>query len=223
MRRCGFTSIELLSSLVIITLLAATFGAVMKDRRDKEWQQRGRMCGPNQRQIGLAIHQYASDNSDTFPLAKIGNGQFGWADSLLPYTKTTRIFQCGLETARPGPTTIVGTDPNYIDYFYNSLLSNTNVSALSMVTITVMLGEARAGNTRHHSNGGTSKMPGVASFVDDSGAPVGAAMRHYRGGGMYAFADGHVKWLKGSDDNTCPEIMNAASGLKFRVYGFAIK
>jgi prepilin-type processing-associated H-X9-DG protein len=43
------------------------------------------------------------------------------------------------------------------------------------------------------------------------------------GGANYAFADGHVKWIQGSDSNTCPAINNAASGAHSTFPGVAIK
>jgi prepilin-type processing-associated H-X9-DG protein len=83
-----------------------------------------------------------------------------------------------------------------------------------------MVGDATPGNGRHHSTGGAAMKPGVASLVNRNGVAVGAAVRH-SGGANYGFADGHVKWLKGADANTCPTIRNVAAGVNGSRVGFA--
>jgi prepilin-type processing-associated H-X9-DG protein len=50
---------------------------------------------------------------------------------------------------------------------------------------------------------------------------VGAATRHLDGAN-YCFADGHVKWLKGSDANTCPVMRGGGASATSAYPGFAI-
>jgi len=214
MKRRGFSTIELLVVLAIVTVLAAILMAVMNHRREEERQRRARNCGPNLRQIGVAIKQYLSDYDEKFPMVSVHNAPYGWADAVQPYVRDTQLFQCGANDAMPGPADFDGSDPNYTDYFYNSRLAGHDESELQYIASTVILGDAVPGNARRHSTGGTVKSPGaIANLVDSSGEPIGAATRHLDGAN-YAFADGHVKWLKGSDANTTPAIRANASGSK---------
>jgi prepilin-type processing-associated H-X9-DG protein/prepilin-type N-terminal cleavage/methylation domain-containing protein len=208
MRRHGFTWIELAAVLAIILIIAAILFPVFARRSD---QPHGPSCQQNIRQVGLAIKQYLSDYDESFPRVSSGGVYYGWADAVQPYVKNTQLFQCPNETTQPPSgtaTAVIGTDPLYSDYFYNSRLAGQNESTLKHIASTVMLGDAASGNARRHSTGGAATTPGVASLVDSAGAPVGAATRHLDGAN-YAFADGHVKWFKGSSANTCPAIRNA--------------
>lgn len=218
MKRRGFTWIELVVVLAIVLIIAAILFPIFA--RPKVGDRRT-PCSSNLRQVGLAIKQYTQDNNEFFPMVKGAGSSYGWADAIQPYMKSVQLLQCQSEPTRPmradGPAT-----PNYSDYFYNSRLDGQNGSALPYISNTVMLGDAVTGDARQHSTGGTAKIPGAASLVNRASTPIGAAMRHLDGA-YYGFADGHIKWYKGSDANTSPQIKNAASGAHSHSVGFAIK
>lgn len=82
MRRRGFTLVELLVSIAIITLLAALLFPVFAAARGAA---RRTVCISNMRQIGLALQMYRQDNEELPPRLSTVN------DS---YVKDPRIFLC---------------------------------------------------------------------------------------------------------------------------------
>jgi len=92
----GFTLIELLVVIAIIAILASILFPVFARAREKA---RESSCMSNQKQIGLAIHMYASDYDDLMPIANskpavADDGPPGLRDVILPYCKNTQIFRC---------------------------------------------------------------------------------------------------------------------------------
>lgn len=137
---------------------------------------------------------------------------YGWADALQPYLRSTQIFQCPSETNSANSTVNAGTgtapDPTalgYTDYYYNGNLSQVSDASFNSPAETIMLGDGNTADSRYTYDGcvytalsgspsGTACSTGGAqSYITN----MTGAGRHLDGGN-YAFADGHVKWLKGS-------------------------
>lgn len=96
--RKGFTLIELLVVIAIIAILAAILFPVFAKARDKAYQT---SCLNNEKQLGLAILQYAQDYDGTFPPsyyylngANSNNGYMHWSGMIMPYCKNDKIFVC---------------------------------------------------------------------------------------------------------------------------------
>jgi prepilin-type N-terminal cleavage/methylation domain-containing protein/prepilin-type processing-associated H-X9-DG protein len=102
-RKSGFTLIELLVVIAIIAILAAILFPVFAQAREKARQA---ACLSNEKQIGLAFLQYASDYDESLPF---GNGTIqaappytanscnrtsGWAGPLYPYVKSKTVYLC---------------------------------------------------------------------------------------------------------------------------------
>ena len=88
-RRGGFSLIELVVVLLIITILMAfLLPAITKARRAAQ----GAACLSNLRQIAVGFHLYASDNGGKLP--DPGAGDVAWEDMLAPYLRVPEIYQC---------------------------------------------------------------------------------------------------------------------------------
>ncbi|MGI4788065.1 MAG: DUF1559 domain-containing protein [Janthinobacterium lividum] len=91
--RKGFTLIELLVVLTIIGLLAALLFPVFLKARENANKT---VCQSNLHQIGLALHQYASDNDSDYPPDDpelSHNPHLVWT-LLMPYTHSADVFYC---------------------------------------------------------------------------------------------------------------------------------
>jgi prepilin-type N-terminal cleavage/methylation domain-containing protein/prepilin-type processing-associated H-X9-DG protein len=115
-RTSAFTLIELLVVIAIITTLAAILFPVFAQAREKARQT---ACLSNEKQLGLAILQYAQDNDERFPDGINPTGSWfwageGWAGQISGYVKSPALFHC------PDDST-AGDAPNdyVVSYGYN--------------------------------------------------------------------------------------------------------
>ena len=120
---------------------------------------------------------YSQDYDGRFPA--ILRGEEGWADALNTYTKTYGIFHC--------PTVGESYKAHNSDYFLNARIANIQTSHLKFPNQTISFGEGLGkGGTNSH----FLEMP--FDWKTDENSP---AQRHL-GGANYAFADGHVRWIR---------------------------
>ena len=91
-RKAGFTLIELLVVIAVIAIIAAILFPVFSKARERARQT---SCLSNERQLGLAVLQYAQDNEETTPQAFANNNfTISWWYITYPYYKSNAVTRC---------------------------------------------------------------------------------------------------------------------------------
>lgn len=153
-------------------------------------------CQSNLKQMGIAFAQYAQDYDDHLPLPvggdhseTYGTPPFGWAEALLPYSKSINILYCPSDVW----PSLDGQIPKgfFSDYWMNARLSGRKQSALA--TTIIMVGDG-IGDKRGTARYATTAPPTQTPTCGGQGGNCQSAWKHL-GGANFLFADGHVKWL----------------------------
>jgi prepilin-type N-terminal cleavage/methylation domain-containing protein/prepilin-type processing-associated H-X9-DG protein len=170
----GFTLIELLVVVAIIAILGAVLmgsiqGAIQSANTAK--------CAGNLKAIGVALIQYASDNSNCLPQRYYAATDSGYATLLMPYVgNNSAVFLCPSLSDPDWPE-----QPAYgMNWYYDNanLLTVQNMSQTILATDTS--GPEGRGSNRADQN---------------SGDPGELATTRHRGEANYLFFDGHVERL----------------------------
>ncbi len=188
------TLLKALSFLVILVLVGLVLFPLSRDilRPDKNY------CPSNLKQISLGIFQYTQDYDEKYPPVNLNDTNIsmekplGWADALFPYLKSHQLFWCSQQlkegvrdnTLRPPAAR------DYTDYFFNRRLGGEEQAKVEAVALTIMLGEGNDGTDAANARYSLQELP--QQWRTDKTSP---SHRHLEGGN-YAYADGHVRWLK---------------------------
>lgn len=195
--KSGFTLIEILVVIAIISLLAAILFPVFAKARENA---RRASCMSNQKQLALAILQYAQDYDEHLP--SYWNGRTGsedtWPQQIYPYTKSTQVFYC--------PSNSSGLDTSQLP-----AISTSAYGLNAYLTITLAgYNSGPTGNRCRNDGGcygislaGISTSPPVILLADSPASKAYfvkwqsslPATLHLEGTN-FAFIDGHVKWFK---------------------------
>ena len=131
MMRRAFTLIELLVVIAIISILAAIIFPVFSSAREKARQA---SCTSNEKQIGLAMLQYAQDYDEVLTRSFYGSAtadsdmtaNYKWMDAVYPYVKNQQVFTCPSDTS--SLPYIFRTGENYGSYGLNGAYGNAGDS-----------------------------------------------------------------------------------------------
>ena len=176
----GFTLVEL---LVVIGILAALAGILLPVLAGARERARGTSCTANLSQLAKAMLMYADDYDGRLPPEWSPAGQ-GYREVLEPYVVDLRVFVCPSQD-----------DDTYVSYglpawvAYEALwLGSTRLSAPRDGASAILLAENWSSyySTRDPVHWPTRWFPEQNNV----------AWERHTGGANYAFADGHVKWLK---------------------------
>ncbi len=110
-RRIAFTLIELLVVIAIIAILAAILFPVFAKAREKARQS---SCSSNEKQMALALMQYAQDYDETLPpYYDFTLGRY-WQQMTDPYVKSQQVLWCPSSTSKNFTTDNYGGNYNYV-------------------------------------------------------------------------------------------------------------
>jgi len=165
-------------------------------------------CRLNVQQIALALLVYSQDYDQKLPPAVISTKTIGWAEGTRPYIENSRIFQCPSEhhERQDNPDS-----PGFTDYWINRNAAGVKLQNFKDKAETILLGDGDGGSPESTASYTINQLP--ASWLQSSDSP---AKRHL-GGANYAFADGHVKWLKPEEISQSPTSQRAV------VHTFSVK
>mgnify|MGYP001163444239 CR=1 FL=1 len=178
--RKGFTLIELLVVIAIIAILAAILFPVFAKAREKARQS---SCLSNNKQLGLAIMQYAQDYDERLPRTYFSppTGNLHWAMVVAPYIKNLQVFDCPSYSFKWN-----GAWSEQMSYGYNIFFEGNGVGLGQVVSPaeTVLLGDGT--NFRLKPQGHSFESYAVSRLVDP---------RHNDMANI-TYCDGHAKVMK---------------------------
>jgi prepilin-type N-terminal cleavage/methylation domain-containing protein/prepilin-type processing-associated H-X9-DG protein len=195
----GFTLVELLIVIAIISLLAAILFPVFARARDNA---RRANCQSNLKQIGLALMQYVQDYDERLPNRGVGN--IDVQVRFQRYVKNRQIFICASQKTIVSAAGIESPfDANInISYGYNFEQADTkyppHIAYIQFADRLCLISEQRGSVDR-------VALPGALTdqrfWLD---------FRHFDGVNLL-FADGHVKWYDGNNQGVTYNSVTATS------------
>jgi prepilin-type N-terminal cleavage/methylation domain-containing protein/prepilin-type processing-associated H-X9-DG protein len=189
--REGFTLVELLVTICIITILAV-LSIPAYNMAILHANCVG--CCSRMRTLGTAFALYATDNNEQLPGRIEGDGNNKWPTLLEPYVPDVKTYvDPGDPVASQVPSTnLVSNSANNSSFFFNGfndLGGYTNPSVtVNLTTLTdaanlILIGQKVHGNTQFYMD-----------FVEGNQDDI-LNKTAYFGGSNYAFADGSARFL----------------------------
>lgn len=182
MKKNGFSLIELLVCIVVISVLAAILYASTAKSRERAY---GVACTNNMRQISVSIQMYISDHDDNFPSLDAWEH---WNES--KYFKNLTCPSVSNSSKQTNTQSIRGIP----GYAYNAYLGGKEIndknvsvkeSEINFPSTTALLCEEEV------------QIPFSTGPSDHSGpGDNDVYFSRHSNGSNFAFVDGHVKWYR---------------------------
>lgn len=122
----GFTLVELLVTMAIISILTALLMPVVIATRTKVYAH---VSGGGLRQVGMACSLYRTDHDGYFPIPHWagpgdasdanGDGVAEWYEKLIPYVDTVRVFRVTVDESDAALRPCSFADNSWFDYRVN--------------------------------------------------------------------------------------------------------
>lgn len=219
----GFTLLELLAVLTVISLLTALLVPALSRGRARA---HATVCASNLRQLGMAFQLYLPDNADGFPTSapqsglgaqpedwlwwQVAPGQVTMRDprqgSVMPYLGQydPRYLRCPADRHAEARQVLWKRNPGTEQYFYSySLNAHSDVGMASYISRDrSMIILNKSGRIRNpagkimlaEEKGAANDGPGDAVIDDGRWQPLGYPLTmRHSGKANVAFADGHVE------------------------------
>ncbi|MDR3708214.1 MAG: DUF1559 domain-containing protein [Capsulimonadaceae bacterium] len=165
----AFTLIELLVVIAIIAILAAILFPVFATAREKARQS---SCASNEKQIALAMVQYAQDYDEMmvpYRLSYTGINSYNcWTACVYPYVKSLNVFICPSQSFQG----------SQLDYTYNEAVGsicsssqggcvgNQSITQVQYPASTVTITDAMGGSDSSVASNISSSTSGAAYFFE---------------------------------------------------------
>jgi prepilin-type processing-associated H-X9-DG protein len=181
-------------------------------------------CRTNLKHIALAVKQYQNDWDERYPNV-YGAAGTGWAYALHPYLPSTQVLQCPSDA---NPSARSPLESGYSDYWYNAnfmIRFERDGKVIYRVCSghgptyqerNILLGDggtvsaSRGHDSTYNQCGDGSSLTGPNQIcrIAKSLIAVYPAAQIHLNGANFAFADGHVKWIKSDIASQSTQIMS---------------
>lgn len=174
MKRRAFTVIEALVIIAIIVILAMILIPMFTPARESGGYNPDSRCGSNLKHAMLGLLQYCQDSDEKFPPIASSGATFGWADSLIGYTQTSVILQCGRESNKAGNRN--PRQSGYTDYWFNRNIAKRQRTKITNSISLIVLGDGNDGKEITDARYSLSALP--QKWIDNHNSPLHRHRKH---------------------------------------------